>query len=516
MNTHHLLIETLTPLHVGSGRMLQGNTEYLYFSDSSTVVVVNERRVLEIIGEENIDAWLSIIGRGDDLLDYLRKRKPGIQPADAARRLMPVLGAKAPGNSQTIREHIFSGNGQPILPGSSLKGSIRTAVLNQVIRENPVAARRIKEYKTEQHGRVKYKGATLEKTYFGPDPNHDTFRLLRIGDAHFDQTVCLLSETLNERGSGFEMKESVRQFIECIPAGAETLCRVQIPAELKTLLNQPRYQETAAKLKQRDRIEWPRLLADVNAQTKRLINDEIDRYQRENLPKGASRYVEQLNELLHGIHLKPNQCIIRVGFGTGYLNMTGGWPLEQWRNVPSIDYAKEMDDLAEGVRRTGKYNGLALPKSRKMALDGVPLGFLKLTLLNEAGLLDYRAGVAERVARHIKQAEDARLADQQKQSQLEAKEQAKQEADRLAEEERRKPVYLGRKPKRGDTLDALVTETGKRIKMKLYITDSDMPVIDLGYPDIPVGTVIEVTVKDVSGRGQVMAVGFKQIKRSIG
>ena len=512
MNTRHLLLETLTPLHVGSGRMLQGNTEYLYFSDASTVAVVNERNVLDIIGEENIDAWLSIIERGDDLLDYLRKRKPGIQPADAARRLMLVLGTKAPGNSQTIREQIFSGNGQPILPGSSLKGAIRTAVFNQVIREKPESARRIGDFKIEQFGRVKYKGASLEKTYFGPDPNHDTFRLLRIGDAHFDQTVCLLSETLNERGNGFEMKESVKQFIECIPAGAETLCHVQIPAELKALLNESRYRETATKIKQRDRIEWPQILADINAQTKRLIDNELSRYQRENLPKGADLYVEQLSELLQ--MLKPNQCIIRVGFGTGYLNMTGGWPLELWRNVPGIDFAKELNDLAEGIRRTAKYNGLSLPKSRKMALGGVPLGFLKLTLLDEAGLLAHQARAAERIAAQHQRAEATRLAAEQDRNRLLMEKQQQEEATRLAEAERRKPQLFEGRLKKGQLLDAEIVESGRTNKVKVYAAGYENQRFDLiGYIGAePVGRVVLVKVDQLGKKDVLQQVRYDKFK----
>ena len=119
MNTQHVLVETLTPLHIGSGRMLQGNTEYLYFSNEREVALVSEHKVLDIIGEENLDTWTGIIGRGDDLLEYLNKRRPGLKPIDTSRRLLPVLGKRSPGGNQTIREQLFSGNGQPILPGSS-------------------------------------------------------------------------------------------------------------------------------------------------------------------------------------------------------------------------------------------------------------------------------------------------------------------------------------------------------------------------------------------------------------
>ncbi len=479
MNTRYLKIEALTPLHIGSGRMLQGNTEYLYFEDDRAVAVVDERKILDIIGEENIGRWVDIIGRGDDLLAYLRQRKKDVLADQTAKRKLSVApGSDTPqlwqqqGETRfpTLREQIFSGNGEPILPGSSLKGAIRTAVFNQAIQSNPYPARQINDFKTTDFkGKPKYNGSRLERTYFGPDPNHDVFRLLRIGDAHFEQTVCLLAETLNEKGgNSFEMKESVKQFIECIPAGAETLCRVQIPEELKDRLNEPRFRAVASKMPQRDRMEWPRLFADINANTERLVKNEIARYAPLDLPKGATFYVEELEKMLG--KLADNECIIRVGFGTGYLNMTGGWPEEQWSNVVGIDYQKEMADLAEGVRRTGRYNSFALPKSRKMTMGGVPLGFLKLTVFSESEFADWQAKSVERQATKAQKVETSRALAEQQAAEVETKRlEEEAEAQQLAEEAKKPKLHPGPITKNME-VDAEVVVSGKPNKVKIYVS----------------------------------------------
>lgn len=469
MNTQHVLIETLTPLHVGSGRLLQGNTEYLYFANERTIAVVDERKVLGIIGEDQLEKWINIIDNGTDLLTYLNTRRPGLTPIETSRRMMVVLGKRSPGGNQTVREQLFSGNGQPILPGSSLKGSIRTAVLNALIQEKPGAARNISAFKdADFKGNPKYKGNKLETKYTGPDPNHDVFRLLRIGDAHFDQTVCLLSETLNEKGDGsFEMKESVKQFIECIPAGAETICRFQIPAELKAQLAEVRYRETGDKMPHRDRMEWPKLLKDINDNTRRLIQKELDRYQTQHLPNEATEYVDSLRDMMSG--LKANQCVIRVGFGTGYLNMTGGWAEEQWRNVPGLDFAKEMDDLATGVRRKATYNLFSLPKSRKMVLGGVPLGFLKLTLFSESEWIDWQNSAALRAEEKNRKEKTQRMADEET-ARLAAEAEAKRvEDERLAAEEARKPKIHPGPITKGMEVDAEVVTSAKPNRVKIFV-----------------------------------------------
>lgn len=480
MNTQHVLVETLTPLHIGSGRLLQGNTEYLYFSGQREVAVVDDHKILSLIGEENLDVWLGIINKGEDLLDYVSRRKPGVTSADTGRRVMQVLSNRSPGGNQTIREQLFSGNGQPILPGSSLKGAIRTAVLNALIRENPAPARRISDFKRFDERKQKnvYTGQRLETKYVanvmnpGEAPNHDVFRLLRVGDAHFTETVCLLSETLNEKGDGsFEMKESVKQFIECIPAGAETVFRVQIPAELKARLNDTRYRETAAKILHRDRMEWPKLLTDINAHTTRLIAREQARYQTKHLPDGAAQYLETLNSMAG--QLAANQCIIRVGFGTGYLNMTGGWAEEQWRNVPGLDFKKEIADLAEGVRRNARYNQFALPKSRKMTLGGVPLGFLKLTVFSETEWAEWQQQAGEREAEKVRQAEARRLAEEAAARQAAEAETQRLEAERIAAEEDKKPKLHPGPVSKGLEVDAEVVMSGKPNRVKLYVAGEE-------------------------------------------
>ena len=47
-------IETLSPVHVGSGVELQSNFEYLYFADENCLVVIDDAKVLDILGEDNL------------------------------------------------------------------------------------------------------------------------------------------------------------------------------------------------------------------------------------------------------------------------------------------------------------------------------------------------------------------------------------------------------------------------------------------------------------------------------
>jgi CRISPR-associated protein Csm5 len=462
-------IKVLTPLHVGSGRTLSSNSDFLKFEN--VVSVIDEHKVLDIIGEENIQEWVNIISNGNDLLDYLKRRSPNkaIVPQQTHKRLLPIVGNYLkPENG--LREQIFSGNGKALLPGSSLKGAIRTAVVNHLIKNSPaIAERALKSKKTGENRRgdktVKY--GKFETELIGKDPNHDSFRLVRIGDAHFDQTVCLLAQTLNTVGVNQEIKEKVNQLVECIPTGSEALCGVAIPADLlKEINKRPRIANEMIANAQVD--DWDKIIRQINSFTKKQIEGELNKYTM-SLPNEATAYPETLRELkVQMDNLSDNECIIRVGFGTGYLNMTGGWPIEQWkRNLTTQKYQEEMNDLGTAVRKNSSYNAFALPKSRKIISGGVPMGYLKLTLwsADEAELWMSKAveRQKEKEIQSAKEAEEAqRIAEQEA------------EAARIAEEEAKKPqMYEGPITKNLE-VDAEVVVSARPNRVRIFVKGFDM------------------------------------------
>ena len=127
-------LETLTPVHIGSGIELQGNSEYLIFNEERQAVLIDTKKVLKIIGEERIDQWIAVIEKQESLLQLLKQRKTGLTSADVAQRAMQIKNQI--GDKKTMREQMHTGAGQPLLPGTSLKGAIRTAAFATLLFEN--------------------------------------------------------------------------------------------------------------------------------------------------------------------------------------------------------------------------------------------------------------------------------------------------------------------------------------------------------------------------------------------
>ncbi|MEA5259538.1 type III-A CRISPR-associated RAMP protein Csm5 [Arcicella aquatica] len=519
----HILVETLTPLHIGSGRILQANTEYLYFSEHKTVSIIDEAKILNVIGEENIEQWISLIEKGDSLLDYLKKRSSAITPIETDKRTIKVKGSTNPNNGNSgIREQLFSGNGQALLAGSSLKGAVRTAVFNHAILKNPSFAKQLSNFKEiKQNGKINYKGVSLEKKYFGKDPNHDVFRLIRVGDIHFNHTECILAETLNqlELGHRFEMKNAIKQHIECIPQGQKSVGKIQIPDDLiKEIKKRPAIANDIKGIS--DYASITQLFGVINSFTKRQIEKEIAKFKPLDLPEGANDYIEILEKLVADINaLNNDECIIRVGFGTGYLNMTGGWAIEQWKNIPNFKYEQEMENLGTAVRKNDKYNSFDLPKSRKMVLGGVPLGFIKLKQIDSSQANGWEKRLNdERVA-----IEKQRQLDFQKAKELskqKAIEEAKAEAERLekvriAQEETKKPkLFDGQLPKsKTITVDAIIAKSGKPNWVKLFVKGYENKEFQLlRYTNLLEKDTIIIVKASTKKDGTIYEVVFEKVK----
>lgn len=381
--THRIHLQTLTPVHVGSGTDYQGNFEYLIFSDERQIAVIDEAKVLQLIGRENLDRWVAIIDKGENLLNYLRRLKPDLRPEDVARHIINIPdGVNFPRPENALKGFIRTGS-QPYLPGSSLKGSVRTAVLTNLIKSDQ--RRFVSEEKNlkDRFGK-RLNDNALTQHYLSPDtkrrgeaPNRDILRLLRISDCTFDtRTICTTSRILNLEYKGWKEKSRERSYWECLPASANAQGTLQIPEDLRKQIVKERYMyQNMGDLKNAQT-----LFQRINAHTKHLLNEEIAFWDEEASLGDISVMGEELQQHIRDLHAKvadcgPDECILRLGAGSGWTFMTGAW---------AKDKKLINDDLWEQIRRSiqrKSYTDAPAPKTRKLAHESKPFGFVKISLL---------------------------------------------------------------------------------------------------------------------------------------
>ena len=363
-------LETLTSLHIGSGNMLQKDSDFVFGKDAedfSVVGVIDPRKVLALVGEENIDAWTVAIENGRSTNDIVKQYAPNATIADYSLHTIDSYLSRTP---QQIKEFIRDGLDRPYIPGSSIKGAIRTAVLSSI-------AQAMNE--TDFFENVKNKGYitpnTLEAKVFGKNPNNDVFRYVRVSDAFVTscRTAVCNMVNINERKEKSFWDISKQMATEVLLPGAEV--------NFSLVLKQPELLPNDMPAAPKALCSVEALLDVINNHTRKLLTDEIKIWESKSVDipskKKVNKYIAKLKDLLNA----ANECqgthsaIIRMGHGSGWRFMTGAW----LKRLSDNDFEKVVNKAR--LNNNEKYSKYDFPKSRRLE-EGLcePLGFVKLTL----------------------------------------------------------------------------------------------------------------------------------------
>lgn len=369
-------IQTLTPLHVGSGNTYQGNFDYVWFQQEKAVAVLDEEKVLDIIGKENIGQWISSIDNRQPLLNLLKQRKNDLQSVDISRRTIPVM-PNGLQDGKEIREQVHSGNGDPIVPGSSLKGALKTILWAHLLFKNPNLAKERNYLGVSKFNRrnnreeFEFNDSRLQTEFFGKDPNHDIFKLLLVGDVHFNETACCKTEVVNLGFDDWKIKDQITQYVEAIPAGQSTTMELDYGSPIHERLE--RRLNDYLNNKNKDLLRPETLFKLANEHILRLLKADIDYWQNDQgSPLVLGSYLDDMNNLLAQVEAcQPNECILRMGWGTGNRTMTGSW----YSLLDDDDYYELIKSM-----RPKHDEEMVFPKTMRLVSGGTPLGYIKLTI----------------------------------------------------------------------------------------------------------------------------------------
>lgn len=366
-------IETLTSVHIGSGEVLQIGSDFEKgkMGDDYVLAVVSPEKVLNLIGEEHLQDWVVAIERKESTGNVVKRFAPNAKVEDFAKRI--VLEWSEAHERDTLKEHIHNGQGKPYIPGSSIKGAIRTAMLASLAENVNGAERKID---ASANGKKKANANKIEKELFGSDPNNDVFRFLQVGDAYFGDsyTVALRMVNINERTSRGFWDVSKSQLIEALCPKDETEFEMKLNIE-----GYNKSKERCSTLGDLPMImsSYENLFETINEHTISLLDLEID-YWRERSDMDDSDKVESYLEKVESIKKKVlkccrgKECVLRIGHGSGWNFITGGW-------------ARDLDNfesLVVPVSRPNNqnYREYDFPKTRRVDDDCELLGFVKLSL----------------------------------------------------------------------------------------------------------------------------------------
>ena len=363
-------LETITALHIGSGDILQKDSDFVFGIDTeerSVGYVINPRRGLALIGEDNVDAWTVPIENGRSTEDIVKLYAPKASITDYS---LHAIDSYLSSPAQQIKEFIRDGFDRPYIPGSSIKGAIRTAVLSSI-------AQAMNE--TDFFKNVKNKGYitpnTLEAKVFGKNPNNDVFRYVRVSDAFATgyRTGVYNMVNINEGKENLFWDTSKEMATEVLLSGTEV--------DFSLVLKQPERRPKDMPAAPKALCSIDALLDVINNHTETLLTKEINIFESKDVDtlseKKVNSYIEQLKDLLNIVNAckGTHSAIMRMGHGSGWRFMTGAW-LER---LSDYDFDKVVNEAR--LNNNEKYSKYDFPKSRRLE-EGLcePLGFVKLTL----------------------------------------------------------------------------------------------------------------------------------------
>jgi CRISPR/Cas system CSM-associated protein Csm5 (group 7 of RAMP superfamily) len=478
-------LRIVTPVHIGGAqeKHLQRGLDYIDTTDG--VYFLDEKKLITKWG---ITQYSDAVAQGK-LEELCRSINLSEYSTKVIKNISGEIGTDIKSNVKNTL------SGKPIIPGSSLKGSLRSVFYNFIVGNQP---------------------PKKEDLVFGKI-SEDIFRYMIVNDVEFNGSTYINTKTFNLRndrgqfagGWKHELRGNTNNQFNSkgftFPhevINTEDISDFSIVINIQALglaisTQKVKYNDHFGKIFKGSESDIYGLLQNYMS---KYLQNEIDFFTKYETDQ-SGLIIEELNRLLE---LNKQAPLVRLGLGSGFHAMTGD----------TLHDDHDIDGI--GSRNRGLNNEIDSAKSRKIAFKGsgqnlelFPMGFVQLCSeevygqfykeafeAKKAALIEIEAiHKAKKKADHaayelskIKAIEDARM-------QAEKEEQAKQE-------------FL--KPKTVDVIslkkakwvDCVVTgQNGKMLQFKPFVTGFENRVYELSYASgMEVGTIIQATCLSPNGK----------------
>ncbi|GEM_PF-937132 len=368
-------IELLSPLHIGTGTNLLEGVDWIQHDDY--VYVADQNALLEAVfdraGEEGRnDAAIATAIAGMTLNDLVKAgylTKEDFAPNNKKKSPLFRYRLRGVPAMNQISEQIKDVYGQPYLPGSSLKGALRTVLA--------VGGATVRKPRFDRLGRSRsWAAQPIERELFGRNPNYDLLRALQVSDSGPVSPDQLSLERANIYPTAGQRTQYGRQ--RGLDLDVETLrlgTIFQVPVKIEGYLFGDQAERELKFGKRRGWLlnlpKWGRTVAGQR------IADEIEFFQQRADGRVVLGFYSRLAQTWEG--LGENEFLLQVGWGTGWLSKTFGKLLQE--------DARAFERIVKDYRLTmesGRKVGDSFPRSRHLVRVGehpaVPLGWIKVRL----------------------------------------------------------------------------------------------------------------------------------------
>jgi len=376
-------IRPLTPVHIGSGEEY-GRSEFILdkIKDVNVIRRVDIGEYFLSLSKERKDFVLDKLTQNKFSLDRENKENPIDKKFT---RYISRLHSSKPSNE--IKETIKTSD-KPYIPGSSIKGSIKTSLLYNMVDDEDIKDLMSKiSIRHDRRGKEKAKlhskdyDSFLDKFFSSTSRNSERYNILRFLQISDTDTVLNPSivniitlkakDTNRAEESKYEPHSGSNGFLESI------LCKTLKFSLNLTYKNEfydnSQSREKLGLLDKEDIINLDNIKKSLYSFSKDYIKHEFDfakKYGIEGLPK------EYQNLYKKNTEEKP---ILRVGSGSGFLGDTIALKI---KNYPKENEKYKDENFYDTIRKTAyRHYPFEFPKSRKLVKVGnkyKPLGWTQI------------------------------------------------------------------------------------------------------------------------------------------
>ncbi len=406
----NLTLQVIAPVHIGSGERLSATEFQIEPRDGQAYLSVFSLDALLrwIAKQPNSEQLASLLTsslgnpKSGGMREFIHNQK--IPSHEVESYSLPLAGGVSPSEVNEIRTFIKTATNHVFVPGSSLKGTFRSALLRGAFIQRDNLREKAEQMISEglqKNKNITFSDAIEAEAFVKSDveakkwSNYDLNRLLQIRDSKLLEAQEVLRlyavRILSVSGKGsLHWKQNPRSdakttlFVEMLPAGFTLSLPVAWQAYLLS--------DLAAEIRQDDReailIFWNEFLRQTSIN---LLKQEIEFYERHPRPELRDWFEKRLSQLEKS---DSNVALLPLGWGSGYdaKTITDLFSENTFNAIVSAYDLKELKAFrnVQGLGRPGntssaRWLGAAdSPKSRKVIYrnetQAMPVGWVAIRL----------------------------------------------------------------------------------------------------------------------------------------
>lgn len=312
MNTYKLKCEILSPIHIGTGDEI-GPMDYLI--KEGKFYKIKFERYVSNMDDKQREEFEGLIDKGNliEIRNYVTENidteKESVYSTDVNSNIVNLYNSKLSNidNQLLIGPFIRTEGGSiPFVPGSSIKGAIRTAIVNDLANKSSLPKPKYPKEEYEFESRVLgYK-----------DAKNDPFRGIKLKDGHLKENTTIIREVRNvSKKNGNMLQANNIQIISEVTHSLITGKTVDFETE----------------------ISFDEALFATNYLSKKITLEEIinscttfyrDKMEKEHIKFYKNTESEKYSTMLLETPLDKNSFILRIGRFSGVESVT----LDNYRN----------------------------------------------------------------------------------------------------------------------------------------------------------------------------------------